>query len=81
MRNADEKMQILLVHAQTEAPKSECCWSPNQDHCEKFLLNLISFRRPSLPSASFEGEGHAQMMSAERGVIQVLTIGRKVASF
>ena len=61
MRNADEKMQILLVHAQTEtqteAPKSECCWSPNQDHCEKFLLNLISFRRPSLPSASFEGEG------------------------
>ena len=59
MRNADEKMQILLVHAYTDgSPKSECCcWSPNQDHCEKFLLNLISFRRPSLPSASFEGEG------------------------
>ena len=28
MRNADEKMQILLVHAQTEAPKSECAVGP-----------------------------------------------------
>ena len=46
------------MHGTDGSPKSESAVGPpNQDHCEKFLLNLISFRRPFLPSASFEGEG------------------------